>query len=161
MCLVETVGSTVGVRSGIESIVRLRNMFRGPQPVHHPDLGLLTRSRGAWRGHVRLADGVAVPLSIMGKRNEPAPEGLALASTIVDRHEEWRPSIEAALLEHASDAGDVGHVVPAPSFVAVIALDGLPTIEFGFEVSWDDDHTIGVCIRDDVVVEVNGSVLEP
>jgi hypothetical protein len=43
----------------------------------------------------------------------------------------------------------------------VIDLDGLPTIEFGFQVPWDDDHIIGVCVRDDVVVEVNGSVLEP
>lgn len=80
---------------------------------------------------------------------------------IADHHESWRPSIEAALREHATDAGAVVDEVPAPSFVAVIALGGSPTIEFGFDVSWDDDHTIGVCIRDDVVVEVNGSILKP
>ena len=97
----------------------------------------------------------------MGKRNGPDPEGLALAATIVDRADTWRPSIEAALLEHATDAGAVVDELPAPFYVAVIALDGVPTIEFGFEVSWDDDHNIGVCVRDDVVVEVNGSVLEP
>ncbi len=136
-------------------------MLRGPRPLQHPELGPLTRSRGAWRGHVPLVEGVAVPLSIMGTRSGPDPEGLALASTIVDRLDRWRPSIAAALLEHSTDAGAVVDEVPAPSFVAVITLDGVPTIEFGFEVPWDDDHTIGVCIRDDVVVETNGSVLEP
>ncbi len=97
----------------------------------------------------------------MGKRNGPDPDGLALARTIEDCGDCWRPLVEAALLEHAADAGAVVDEVPEPSFVAVISLDGLPTIEFGFQVPWDDDHTIGVCFRDDVVVELNGSVLEP
>ncbi len=136
-------------------------MFRGQRTLEDPDLGRLTRSRGAWCGQVPLADGIAVPLSIMGKRNGPDPEGLAMATTIVDRADTWRPSIEAALLEHATDAGAVVDELPAPFYVAVIALGGVPTIEFGFEVSWDDDHNVGVCVRDGVVVEVNGSVLEP
>ncbi len=97
----------------------------------------------------------------MGKRNGPDPDGLALATTIVERVEGWRPLIDAALREHAADAGVVVDEIPQPSFVAVINLDGLPTIEFGFQVPWDDDHTIAVCMRDDVVVELNGSVLEP
>ena len=129
--------------------------------MQHPDLGRLTRSRGVWRGHVSLNDGGAVRLSIMGRRNGPDPDGLALASTVVDRVDGWRPSIEAALREHATDAGVVIGVVPQPCYIAVIALDGLPTIEFGFQVPWDDEHTIGVCVRDGVVVELNGSVLEP
>ena len=147
--------------SDVALIVRLGTMFGGQRSVQHPQLGSLTRSRGAWRGQVRLPDGVAVPLSIMGSRKDPAPEGLALARTIEGRFDVWRPSIETALFEHATDAGLVVDEVPAPSFVAVFALEDVPAIEFGFEVSWDDDHTIGVCIRDDVVVEVNGSVLEP
>ena len=69
--------------------------------------------------------------------------------------------IDAALREHAADAGIVVDEMPEPSFVAVINLGGLPTIEFGFQLPWDDDHTIGVCVRDDAVVELNGSVLEP
>lgn len=136
-------------------------MFREPRTVHHPELGPLKRSRGAWRGQLLLADGVSVRLSIMGKRNEPDPVGLALAATIVSRVERWRPPIEAALREHATDAGSVVDEMPEPSFVAVIALDGVPTIEFGYEVPWDEEHTIGICLRDDVVVEVNGSILEP
>lgn len=97
----------------------------------------------------------------MGPRNGPDPAALALASTISERFETWRPSIETALHDHASDAGAETVVVPEPSYVAVISLDGLPTIEFGYDVPWDDDHTIGVCIRGDEVVELNGSVLEP
>lgn len=124
------------------------------------------RSRGAWRGRIALDDATAVPLSIMGKRNRPDPGALALAGTIVGCVDLWRPSINAALVEHAADAGLlVGEIfvddVPNPSFIAVIDLEGVPTIEFGFQVSWDDDHTIGVCMRDDVVVELNGSILEP
>jgi hypothetical protein len=84
-----------------------------------------------------------------------------MAATIVDRFDLWRPSIEAALLEHAHDARAAVDEMPRPVFVAVITLDGLSTIEFGFEVPWDDEHTIGVRLRDDVVVECNGSVLEP
>jgi hypothetical protein len=86
---------------------------------------------------------------------------MAMASTIVDGADRWRPTIEAALLEHATDAGAIVERMPEPSYIAVISVDGLPTIEFGFEVPWDDDHTIGVCLRDGNVVEVNGSVLEP
>lgn len=97
----------------------------------------------------------------MGKRSEPDPAGVALANTIADRVDTWLPSIEGALLEHATDAGAVVDDVPEPSYIAVIALDGSPTIEFGFQVPWDDDHIVGVCVRDDSVVEVNGSVLEP
>ncbi|MDH4075000.1 MAG: hypothetical protein OEW29_03605 [Acidimicrobiia bacterium] len=72
-----------------------------------------------------------------------------------------RPSIEAPLLAHAHDTGAVVDELPPPVFVAVIVLDGLSTIEFGFEVPWDEEHTVGVCLRDGVVVECNGSVLEP
>lgn len=135
-------------------------VFGSPQEFEHPVLGRLVRTRGRWRGSLSLS-GDATRLSIRGKRREPAPDDLALAATIVDRLDLWRPSVEAALLEHADDAGAVVDEFPKPTFVAVIALDGLPTIEFGFEVPWDDEHTIGVCLRDDVVVECNGSVLEP
>ncbi|MGB5757184.1 MAG: hypothetical protein WBM50_09740 [Acidimicrobiales bacterium] len=84
-----------------------------------------------------------------------------MATTVVDRFDLWRPSIEAAVLEHAHDAGAAVDEMPQPAFAVVITLDGSSTIEFGFEVPWDDEHTIGVCLRDDIVVECNGSVLEP
>ena len=123
-------------------------------------LGHLVRARGRWRGSLSLS-GCATRLSIPGRRREPAPDDLALAATIVDRFDLWRPSIEAALLAHAHDTGAVVDELPPPVFVAVIVLDGLSTIEFGFEVPWDEEHTVGVCLRDGVVVECNGSVLEP
>lgn len=132
-----------------------------PQEFEHPVLGRLVRARGRWRGSLPLSGDATTRLSIRGKRREPAPDDLALATTIVDRFDLWRPSIEAALFEQAHDAGVVVDELPQPSFVAVIALGGLSTIEFGFEVPWDDEHTIGVCLRDDIVVEHNGSVLEP
>ena len=136
-------------------------MLRGSNEVEHPVLGRLTRRRGMWRGSVTLASDATARLAVRGQRRAPDPDDLALAETIVARFGGWRPSIEAALREHANDAGVVAEEVPMPTFVAVIELDRLPTIEFGFEVPWNDDHTIGVCLRDDVVVECNGSILEP
>ena len=50
---------------------------------------------------------------------------------------------------------------PAPASAAVIDLDGSPTIQLAYRVSWDDDHTLGACLRDGRLIELNGSILEP
>ena len=40
-------------------------------------------------------------------------------------------------------------------------LDRHPTIEIGYRVSWDEEHTLGAQIRDGQVIGLNGSVLAP
>ena len=46
-------------------------------------------------------------------------------------------------------------------FVAVIALDGEPSVEIGYRVAWDEEHTLGARLRDGRLIELNGSVLPP
>lgn len=105
-------------------------------------------------------DGPPTRLSIMGKRTEPDPRALALAATIANEFTARRSSIEAVLRQHAADLGDEPTELPTPSYAAVIAIDGTPVIELGYDVPWDDDHTLGVVLRNESV-ELNGSVLEP
>ena len=135
-------------------------MFERSRSVQHPQLGELTRSRRAWRGSVTLTDGPSIRLSIIGERSEPDPEAVALAANIAAEFGAQRQRIEAVLREHAADLGIHPTELPAPSYAAVIAIDGTPVIEFGYYVAWDDDHTLGVTLRDGEV-ELNGSVLEP
>jgi hypothetical protein len=40
----------------------------------------------------------------------------------------------------------------------VVRIDGLFTIELGYLLPGDDDHTVGVRMRDGRIVECNGSV---
>ncbi len=114
-----------------------------------------------WRGTVRVTDEVTVPLAIMGNRSGPDAAAVVLARSIRDGFSKWQPAIEAALDEHASTAGAATSGKPLPSYAAVIAIDGHPTIELGYQVAWDDDHTLGAVIRDDQFVELDGSILEP
>ena len=46
-------------------------------------------------------------------------------------------------------------------FVQVARLDRRLTIEIGYRVAWDEEHTLGAQIRDGELVGLNGSVLAP
>jgi hypothetical protein len=86
----------------------------------------------------------------------------------------WRPVIERALFEHytpyaeaaAADVPALGE--PASvwahtrvDYVQVGPLDGPLTVEIGYRVAWDEEHTLGARLRDGRLVELNGSVLAP
>jgi hypothetical protein len=43
----------------------------------------------------------------------------------------------------------------------VAPLDGILTIEIGYQVAWDEEHTLGARIRDGALLELCGSVLAP
>jgi hypothetical protein len=91
----------------------------------------------------------------------------------------WRPAIEAALFEHyepyaegTEQAGSEQALVPVdapgdvwshttPQFVQVLVLDGRPAVEIGYEVAWDEEHTVAVRFQDGVLLELSGSVLPP
>jgi hypothetical protein len=45
--------------------------------------------------------------------------------------------------------------------VAVITLDGELSVEIGYRVAWDEEHTLGARLRNGRLIELNGSVLPP
>jgi hypothetical protein len=133
------------------------SLFGSPSVVDAV-LGDLRRRGGAWRGTIDLA------------------------RTLPSAYPAWRARIAAALFEHyeALAQGDGGGDLDGASdgrprigrpdevwphariaFVAVIELEGEPGVEIGYEVAWDDDHTLGARLRDGRLVELNGSVLPP
>lgn len=142
-------------------------MFRRSKGEPHvdPELGELVWLRRSWRGRVVLQPDGSVPLTVPGSRSGPDPDALALARTVQPELDRCRASIRAALDEHRApyvDGAEDGDDHPrAPAYVAVIELDNELTIELGFQVSWDEEHTLGARLRDGRLIELNGSVLEP
>jgi hypothetical protein len=154
----------------------------GSPPHADPVLGQLRRSRGHWRGAMGLAGGADIPLIVAGSRAGPdaAARGLATAATALWSSQ--RASIERAVFEHvvpyleaipAGEADDRERVLPqvesaaaigphiAVRYVAVIPLDGSLVTEFGLNVPWDEEHTLGARFRDGRLLELCGSVLAP
>ena len=152
------------------------------QPFLDAQLGQLRRSGGAWRGTVTLAASGPVPLIIVGSRSVPDDGAIQLGRATPGAFPRWRPAIERALLDHfipyaeARTAGDVAappggvpelddpasvwrHVTP--QYVYIAPLDGVLTVEIGYRVTWDDEHTLGVRFRNGEFLELCGSVLPP
>ena len=150
-------------------------------PFTDPELGELRRSRGAWRGTIVL-DGRLVPLVIAGPRKAPDPDALALARSVAGAYPGWKPAIADAMLEHYTPYAEAvaegeeeapGGGLPAiagpdgvwphasAQFVHVHPLDGRLGVEIGYQVAWDEEHTLGALVRDGQVIGLNGSVLAP
>mgnify|MGYP001298851061 FL=1 len=151
-------------------------------PFRDPQLGELVRSRGLWRGALKLASGESVPLALAGDRAQPDAQALALARDVSSQLAVWRPIIESALFEHyapyaeAFTTGQIespDEVVPkilAASevwlhstliYVAVTPIDGKLATELGYTTSWDEEHTLGARFQAGEFVELCGSVLPP
>jgi hypothetical protein len=161
--------------------LRVFSLFRSA-PFVDEQLGELRRSGGAWRGMLVLDGTVSVPLVIRGSRTAPDPAALRVARSVSLELPSWRPVIARALFEHytpyaeAVAAGEAEPPAPsmpalaeAPSvwlhtsiaFVQVAPLDGQLTVEIGYRVAWDEEHTLGARLRNGRLVELNGSVLPP
>lgn len=157
------------------------NFFKSPTFLD-PVLGELVRSRGHWRGTLELTRESIMPLILAGSRAQPEPRAVAIARTLRDELAAWRPSIEVALFEHyqpyaeAVAAGELslsgepppvirspGEVWPHVSlvFVSILPLDGVLTVELGYTMAWDEEHTLGARVQDGTVLELCGSVLPP
>jgi len=144
----------------------------GSPPFVDPQIGELRRSGRLWRGVLNLAD-VTVPLALSGTRTEPDSAAIEIARSIPASLPSWRPAIERALFEHyepyagteedvpeiADSAGVWPHV--EARFVSVTPLSGQPVVEIGYEVAWDEEHTLGARFRDGQLLELSGSVLAP
>jgi hypothetical protein len=147
-----------------------------------PQLGELLRSGGAWRGTLKLDAEASVPLVLSGGRAAPDPEALRIARSIPSDYPSWRPAIERELFDHYSPcaeavaAGELDPPSPglppidAPSsvwphtnleFIQVAPLSGVLTVEIGYRVAWDEEHTLGARIRGGQLLELCGSVLAP
>jgi hypothetical protein len=155
-------------------------LFQTPSFVD-PHLGELLRRRGRWRGTVTL-DGVGVRLVLSGSRSAPDRRALEIARSLGSRYASWQGSIGRALYEHfepygeavrAGELGAPGSGLPRierpadvwphtkVEFVQVTPLGGRLTVEIGYRVAWDEEHTLGARFRDDKLLELNGSVRTP
>lgn len=144
-------------------------------------LGDFLRTGGIWRGTVDLG-GVKAPLAIHGPRSMPTPQALEIARTVPSKYLEWRKLIAAAMFEHYTPYAEAvltGELAPhgegppritqpeevwphtAVEFVAVVPLDGELSVEIGYRVAWDEEHTLGARLRNGRLIELNGSVLPP
>ena len=68
-------------------------------PFTDPTLGELIRSRGLWRGTIRVESGLT-PLALAGSRTAPDPAALAVAREVSTQFVGWRHQTETALYEH-------------------------------------------------------------
>lgn len=151
-------------------------------PFVDPQLGELYRSRGVWRGTLKVEAGPPVPLVLSGSRAGPDAEALRIARSVPSNYASWRPAVERELFDHYSPyaAAVAARELDAPSaglphidvpssvwlhttlvFVRVTPLSGVLTIEIGYRVVWDEEHTLGARIRDGQLLELCGSVLAP
>jgi hypothetical protein len=60
-----------------------------------------------------------------------------------------------------SDSAHQAEISPDPIYAAVVTLDHELTVEIGYRVPWDEEHTLGARLRQGRLVELCGSVLEP
>jgi hypothetical protein len=153
------------------------NLF-GARPYMHSTLGELRRSGGAWRGAIEI-DGAIVPLTLAGGREAPDADALEAASTLPARFTSMQLAIASALFEHAEpyldslqeeesgallaslkSAADVWQHSKL-EFVSVLHRGGSHTVELGYAVSWDEEHTLGVRFQGTELIELCGSVLAP
>ncbi len=144
-----------------------------------PQLGLLERVRGRWKGSINLPSGGVVTLLLSGDRTKPDERSVLLARELPQRYSGLRDEIAKHLLEHYEpyrEAIASGQAIPgdeplpelqAPNDVwphteldrvLIEPLDGVPTVEIAYRVAWDEEHTVGAWIRDWRVFELCGSV---
>ena len=156
-------------------------LFEAP-PFRDPQLGEFRRSRGKWRGTYDIGEGESVPLVLSGSRAAPDPETLRIARSLRTDYSSWRPAIERGLFEHFEPYGEAlaAGELPTPpdglprittqadvwkhstvQYILIAPLSGALTVEIGFTVAWDEEHTLGARVRDGVFLELNGSVLPP
>ena len=139
--------------------------------VLDPVLGELRRSGGAWRGRLSVGGAAAVALVLPGDGNEPDPRAIEIVRELDASLPDWRAGIAAALLDHLepyaaeADTGNFGHIkMPEDVWpharlchVNVFEQSGVLTLELGYGVDWDEDHTLGARFQQGRLVELNGS----
>jgi hypothetical protein len=150
-------------------------------PFDDPQLGELRRERGMWRGSIVLG-AAHVPLVLSGSRKAPDTSALEIARAISSSYEGWQPVIAHEMFEHYSpyaEAVVAGEADPPQAglpnittasgvwphtnlkYILVAPLDDQLTVELGYGVDWDEEHTLGARFRAGQLLELCGSVLAP
>lgn len=156
--------------------------FLKSPPFVDSQLGELRRTRGAWRGNIKIGAGAPVLLVVSGDRSGPNVDALHIARSVPSDYLAWRSAIERELFEHYTPYAEsvaAGELEPPSSglpridgpssvwphveieFVQVTPLDRVLTVEIGYRVTWDEEHTLGARFRDGQLLELCGSVLAP
>ena len=147
-------------------------------PFTDPQFGQLIRTQGLWRGSIALPGHAPVPLLLAGNRQAPAAAALDAVRQLDVVWPAWRADIEAALYEHYEPYGDAEPsaaqsptpVITTPGqvwehaelqYIAVSPMNGGLTVELGYTVAWDEEHTLGARFQEGRLLELNGSVLPP
>ena len=141
--------------------VTLPGMFGGAKHAVDPALGELERRGGSWHGSARLGAAGSVPVTVPGGRSGPDRAAAATIAAALADYENLRKTIAEALADHRSayEPAVAGPLeVPDPRYATVVTFERQPTVELGYQVPWDDDHTLGARIRDGRLLELNGSV---
>lgn len=146
-----------------------------------PVLGLLTHTRGHWRGAIDLGEGL-VPLILAGSSEAPDAAALAAAKALPAHQAGWRERLAAELFAHyqpCADAEAAGAPVatdgPFPAiataadvlahaslaFVCIAPQAGRLVTELGFSVEWDAEHVVGLRFAGDAFLETCGSTRKP
>jgi hypothetical protein len=146
-----------------------------------PVLGLLTHSRGYWRGALDLGEGL-VPLILAGGGEAPDAAALAEARALPARFPAWQGVLRQELFAHyqpyaeaqadgapvatdgpfpaiATAAAVMAHASPA--FVCIAPLDGRLVTELGYSVAWDAEHVVGVRFAGPDFLALCGSTRKP
>lgn len=155
-------------------------LFKTPS-FRDPVLGELHRKGGMWRAEIALGE-IRAPLALPGSRTAPDPQALAIARSIANDYPRWCAGIAVSLFEHYAPYAEAiatgeheAHAENPPrisqpdqvwqhaavEFVAVITVDGELSVEIGYRVAWDEEHTLGARLRNGRLLELNGSVLPP
>jgi hypothetical protein len=147
-------------------------LFKSPT-FTDPELGEFTFRGGLWRGTLTLPGHAPVPLALSGSKTAPDVAALAAARQLPADYAAWQPAIEKALLEHREPYAESDENVPpiggpadlwrqaTPQYVAVALEGGAVTVDLGYDVAWDEEHTVAACFRGGRLVELNGSLPAP
>lgn len=152
--------------------MKLFDLFGRPSQ-EAPGVGRLERRRGVWLGTIAVGGRPSAPLELAGPRGGIPEHRLALARELPIRYDALRPAIQRALYEHyqpyleAPDNDAVPAIAEASGIwdyvgiahVRIEPLDGVETVEIGFDTTWDVEHTPAARFQDWRLVELNGSVL--
>lgn len=142
-------------------------------PHAHPVFGELTYKRGLWHGTITLEHGRPLRLLLPGTREAPAAGGLEVAALAPAWWGQVRAQVEREIYGHYeayrdADAPDVPRLAGQSEIWPHVDLTSMQVqpysapdeIMVAARVAWDEEHTLGVLIRDGRLVELNGSILE-
>ena len=145
-----------------------------PDPIDDSQLGRLARHGGWWVGKLMLPRFGSIELRVAGGRKEPDARSIDLAARVPQLVSALDNEIARELFEHctagqgADDQSATCPQVETPGDVwpkvrgqrVEVNSGGREyTIEIACAVDWDEEHTLGLRLHGDRLVELNGSIL--